>query len=83
MVMTEWFGDSTTRATGTEQSAQPRPPRRTRSTTRMFYARVALGVLTAEEQAAAATIDGVGDAVWTDLMGLSMSAPVVARPRRS
>lgn len=40
-----------------------------------------LGVLTAEERAAKATIDGVGDAVWTDLVGLSMSAPVVG-PRR-
>lgn len=48
-----------------------------------YDARVGLGVLTAEERAAKATIDGVGDAVWTDLVGLSMSAPVVARPRRS
>lgn len=44
--------------------------------------RVGLGVLTTEERAAKATIDGVGDAVWTDLVGLSMSAPLVARPRR-
>lgn len=47
-----------------------------------YDARVGLGVLTAEERAAKATIDGVGDAVWTDLVGLSMSAPVVARPGR-
>ncbi|WP_416986662.1 ribonucleoside-diphosphate reductase [Streptomyces sp. T028] len=48
-----------------------------------YDVRGGLGVLTAEERAAKATIDGVGDAVWTDLVGLSMSAPVVARPRRS
>lgn len=47
-----------------------------------YDVRVALDVLTAEERAAKTTIDGVGDAVWTDLVGLSMSAPV-ARPRRS
>lgn len=182
--MTEWFGDSTTRATGTEQAARPdrpRPPKRMKSATRSFTvgegkgyltvartpdgevaevmvrmakqgstlagmmdafsstvtrglqygvpleilvadyvgtrfepsgltndpeikqagsvmdyvgrrlaldhlpydARVGLGVLTTEERAAKATIDGVGDAVWTDLVGLSMSAPVVAQPRRN
>ena len=48
-----------------------------------YEVRVGLGVLTAEERAAKAAIDGVGDAVWTDLVGLSMSAPFVARPRRS
>lgn len=45
--------------------------------------RVELSVLTAEERATKEAIDGVGDAVWTDLVGLSMSAPLVARPRRS
>jgi ribonucleoside-diphosphate reductase alpha chain len=47
-----------------------------------YDVRVGLGVLTSEERSAKATLDGVGDAVWTDLMGLSMSAPVVARQRR-
>ncbi|MGW2520402.1 TSCPD domain-containing protein [Streptomyces sp. NPDC001617] len=47
-----------------------------------YDVRVGLGVLTAEERAAKATLDGVGDAVWTDLVGLSMSAPAVTRPRR-
>ncbi|MEU4007208.1 hypothetical protein AB0H30_01760 [Streptomyces pseudogriseolus] len=37
--------------------------------------RVELSVLTAEERATKEAIDGVGDAVWTDLVGLSMSAP--------
>jgi ribonucleoside-diphosphate reductase alpha chain len=48
-----------------------------------YDVRVSLGVLTAEERVAKATVDGVGDAVWTDLVGLSMSAPLVARPRHS
>ncbi|MGW2636605.1 TSCPD domain-containing protein [Streptomyces sp. NPDC001348] len=47
-----------------------------------YELRAGLGILTAEEHAAKATIDGVGDAVWTDLVGLSMSAPLVVRPRR-
>ncbi|CAM5630961.1 TSCPD domain-containing protein [Streptomyces aurantiogriseus] len=47
-----------------------------------YDVRAGLGVLTTEERAAKATIDGVGDAVWTDLVGLSMSAPLVVRPRR-
>jgi ribonucleoside-diphosphate reductase alpha chain len=45
--------------------------------------RVELNVLTTEERATEEAIAGVGDAVWTDLVGLSMSAPLVARPRRS
>ncbi|MDQ0767008.1 hypothetical protein QFZ22_000940 [Streptomyces canus] len=48
-----------------------------------YDVRVELNVLTTEERATKEAIDGVGDAVWTDLVGLSMSAPVVARPRRS
>jgi hypothetical protein len=40
-----------------------------------YDTRVGLGVLTAEERAAKETIDGVGDAVWTDLMNPSMATP--------
>ncbi|MEU6258806.1 ribonucleoside-diphosphate reductase [Streptomyces sp. NPDC047043] len=47
-----------------------------------YHVRVGLNILTAEERAEKETLDGVGNAVWTDLVGLSMSAPVVTRPRR-
>lgn len=47
-----------------------------------YDVRVGLDVLTTEERATKETLDGVGDAVWTDLVGLSMSAPLVVRPRR-
>ena len=47
-----------------------------------YETRAGLGILTAAERAAKQTLDGVGDAVWTDLVGLSMSAPFVGRPRR-
>lgn len=55
-----------------------------------YEVRAGLNILTAQERSAKETLDGVGDAVWSDLVGLSMSAPVsapastpvVTRPRR-
>jgi ribonucleoside-diphosphate reductase alpha chain len=47
-----------------------------------YDVRAGLNILTAEERATKEAVDGVGEAVWTDLVGLSMSAPVVAPPRR-
>jgi ribonucleoside-diphosphate reductase alpha chain len=47
-----------------------------------YEIREELGVLTAEERDAKAAMDGAGDAVWADMIGLAMSAPTVAGPRR-
>lgn len=47
-----------------------------------YEARVELNVLTAEERAAKQAVDGLGNEVWADLVGLSMSAPIVAQSRR-
>ncbi|MEU2607669.1 ribonucleoside-diphosphate reductase [Streptomyces albus] len=47
-----------------------------------YDVRVGLNVLTAEERTTKETVDGLGNEVWTDLVGLSMSAPVVTPPRR-
>jgi ribonucleoside-diphosphate reductase alpha chain len=46
-----------------------------------YDVRVGLGVLTAQERDAKETVDGVGNAVWADLVGLSMSAPLAAGSR--
>jgi hypothetical protein len=40
-----------------------------------YEVRAGLGVLTAEEREAKAALDGAGDAVWSDMIGLAMSAP--------
>ncbi|MGW6388944.1 TSCPD domain-containing protein [Streptomyces sp. NPDC055103] len=47
-----------------------------------YETRVEFGVLTADERAAKELQDNVGDAAWADMIGLAMSAPTVASPRR-
>lgn len=40
-----------------------------------YEIRVGLDVLTAEERESKAVLDGAGEAVWADMIGLAMSAP--------
>jgi hypothetical protein len=44
-----------------------------------YEVRVGLGVLTEEERKAKEALDGAGDAVWQDMIGMAMSAPSAAR----
>jgi hypothetical protein len=47
-----------------------------------YDTRVGLNILTAEERVTKEAVDELGDAVWTDFVGMSMSAPVVGPQRR-